>query len=114
MATPVGKNAVNIYGAAIVGAAALKVHIFKGEEVFNKSTGKYVNAPALGAGGLTAAHALTTTSIPHADNEIGFMITIPTTLPLGVHDLVVLDNLTYIQGIRMHIAADRQVTIIPE
>lgn len=94
-------NNINIYGATIVGIASIKVHLFKGKFVFNKTTGDYVDAPALGAAGLTADHELTATAIPHTDNKIGYEITLPTTLPHGKHDLSYLENLTYKGGIRI-------------
>lgn len=94
-------NNINIYGAAIVGISTIKVHLFKGKWVFNKTTGKYVDAPALGAAGLTADHEIVNAAVPHADNKIGYEITVPTTLPTGEHDLVYLDSLTYVGGIRL-------------
>ena len=109
----VGFSVVNIYGSIIVGAAALKVHAFKGQDVFNKTTGKYVNAPALGAGGLDSNHELTATEVPHASNGIGFEINVEA-LPLGLHDIVYLDNLTYKGGIRTRKEADGTIVIVPE
>ena len=47
----IGDRVTNIYGSVIVAITTLRVHIFEGEDVFNLTTGKFVNAPALGAGG---------------------------------------------------------------
>ena len=109
-----GFNVVNIYGSVIVGIASLKVHIFEGQQVFNKTTGKMVIAPALGAGGLDANHEIIATAIPHTDNKIGFEMTIPDDLSMGTFDLVYLDALVYKGGVRFNKQADGTIVIIPE
>lgn len=109
-----GFNVVNIYGSVIVAISSLKVHIFEGQKVFNKTTALMVAAPALGAGGLDANHEITATAIPHADNKIGFQITIPDGLSMGTFDLVYLDGLTYKGGVRFRKEADGTIVVIPE
>lgn len=94
-------NNINIYGAAVVGITTVRVHLFKGKWVFNVTTGKYVDAPALGAGGLTADHRVVNIAVPHTSNKIGYEVTVPDSLPVGEHDLLFLDNLTYVHGIRL-------------
>ena len=110
----IGKNVVNIYGAAIVGAASPKVHIYEGEYVYNKTTKEMVNAPDLGAGGLDANHAMTITAVPHADNKIGYQVTIPDDFTSGTFDLVYLDDLTYLGGLRFKLEGLGAVVVIAE
>ena len=67
------------------------------------------DAPVLGAGGLGAEHALIIVAVPHADNKIGYEVTIPDEVAVGRYDLVFLNALIYKTGIRIEIQASRKV-----
>ena len=106
---------INIYGTSVASAATPLVHLFKGKYVFDKtasasaSIAVWDDAPALGAGGLGAEHALTIVAIPHANNKIGYEVTIPDEVAIGLYDLVFLNNLTYKTGIRIEVRSDRKI-----
>ena len=106
---------INMYGTSVASAVAPKVHLFKGKFVFDKTASAsagiavWVDAPALGANGLTGAHALTIVAVPHADNKIGYEITIPDEVGIGKYDLLFLNALIYKTGIRIEVKADTTV-----
>ena len=106
---------INIYGTSVAAAVTPKVHLFKGKFVFDKTASAsagiavWDDAPALGAGGLGTEHALTLVAVPHADNKIGYEITIPDEVAVGRYDLVFLNAMIYKTGIRIEVRADRHV-----
>lgn len=106
---------INIYGTSVAAAASPLVHLFKGKFVFDKTASGtagiavWDDAPALGAGGLGAEHALTLVAVPHADNKIGYEVTIPDEVAIGRYDLVFLNGLIYKTGIRIEVKADKTV-----
>ncbi len=106
---------INIYGTSVAAAATPLVHLFKGKFVYDKTASAsatiavWDDAPALGAGGLGAEHALTIVAIPHANNKIGYEVTIPDEVGVGRYDLVFLNSLTYKTGIRIEVQASRKV-----
>lgn len=106
---------INMYGTSIAAAATPEVHLFKGKFIFDKtasasaSTAVWDDAPAEGSGGLGAEHELTIVAIPHADDKIGYEITIPDEVGIGRYDLVFLNAGTYKTGIRIEVKADTTV-----
>ena len=106
---------INVYGTSVAAAVTPKVHLFKGKFVFDKTASAsdgiavWVDAPALGANGLTGAHALIIVAVPHADNKIGYEITIPDEVGIGKYDLLFLNALIYKTGIRIEVKADTTV-----
>jgi len=106
---------INMYGTSIAAAVTPLVHLYKGKYVFDKtasasaSLAVWDDAPALGAGGLGAEHALAIAALPHADNKIGYEITIPDEVAIGRYDLVFMNALIYKTGIRIEVKADKTV-----
>ena len=104
-----------MYGTSIAAAATPKVHMYKGKFVYDRvasvsaSIAVWDDAPALGGGGLGNEHALTIVAVPHADNKIGYEVTIPDEVAVGRYDLVFLNALVYKTGIRIEVKADRHV-----
>ena len=106
---------INMYGTSIAAAATPIVHLYKGKWVLDKAASAtagiavWIDAPAAGAGGLGANHALTIVAIPHGDNKIGYEITIPDEVAIGRYDLVFMGALVYKTGLRIEVKADKTV-----
>ena len=110
----VGKNVVNIYGSAITDTVVLQVAVYKGKAIYNFTTNKFEDVTAITPGALPAGNLVPTTAIPNTTNKIGYEMNVGDDFPLGFFDLVVMDALVFVQGIRFHKAADGQITVIPE
>lgn len=106
---------INIYGTSVSAAANPFVYMYKGKWVLDKAASVtagiavWIDAPAEGADGLDGDHRLTIVAIPHADNKIGYEVTIPDEVAVGRYDLVFLNALVYKTGIRIEVKADRHV-----
>lgn len=104
-----------MYGTSVASAVTPLVHLFKGKFVFDKTASAsagiavWDDAPALGGGGLGPEHALAIVAVPHADNKIGYEVTIPDEVAIGRYDLLFLNALIYKTGIRIEVKADTTV-----
>lgn len=110
-----GKYNINIYGAAVTGAAALRAYLFQGDSVLDVTGKNFDQLPTV----LGAEHQLdVSVEVPNGTFPVGVSvdldITMGTTKLLGFYDLVYMDGVSYLGGLRLNIKANGSVEAIPE
>lgn len=110
MAKP-GNGIINIYGSAVTGATNLYVYLFKGNMVLNTSTEVWEVLPIT----LSASYRFKLENVPNNTNPAGVAVDFDfTKLKYGQFDLVYMDGIVYLGGIRVHVKADGEVVAVPE
>jgi len=111
-----GAFKVNLYGAVVTGAADLRVHLFRGNMVYNSSSQSWVALPVI----LSNDNNLDFIDIPFTAFILGVSVDVDVKMGatdgqlVGVFDLVYADGTTYLGGMRINIKSDGTVDVLPE
>lgn len=96
----VEKNVFNIYGTSVAAVTTPKVYAYRGEYIWDDSNEIWELVTAAGFT-VGSDNELTIEEIPNDTDIIGYSIDC-SNLPVGGFDVVMLDDKTYVTGLRVY------------